>query len=114
MSVALFLSVGGFVYLTVVLKPAVVESREFAAASLCAAILLYSLAETGLLSRISGIRVSLPVRAQMNAWGAWLAILGITPDLDPRRFPQSTIALVAGPVALLFSVKALLFSRRAG
>jgi hypothetical protein len=113
LSVALFLSVGGFIYLTVVLKPEVVESRGFAAASLFAAILLYSLAEAGLLSRISGIRMSLPVRGQMNVWAAWLAILGITPDLDPQRFPQSRIALVGGAVMLIASIKALLFSTSA-
>jgi hypothetical protein len=110
MSIALFLSVGAFIYLTVVREPVVIESPGFAAAPLCGALLLYILAETHLLAKI---RMSLPVRGQMTVWTAWLALLGIAPILDPERVPQSKMALVGGSVMLIFSIKALLFSKSA-
>ena len=109
MSIALFLSVGGFIYLTVVRKPAVAESRGFAAAALGAA-LFFCIFWRRLIAKIN---MSVPVRGQMSVWTAWLALLGITPILDPQRVPQSKMALVGGSVMLIFSIKALLFSKSA-
>ena len=56
MSIALFLSVGAFIYLTVVREPVVIESTfGFAAAPLCEHMLLYILAETRLLAKIQDV-----------------------------------------------------------
>ena len=105
MSVALFLSVGGFIYLTLARTPEVAESRGFAAAPLEAALFLYILAESDLPTKI---RKSVPVRRQLVAWTAWLALLGIAPAFDPKRIPQSRVAIIGGLVMLITSIKALL------
>jgi|SRR5271163_818698 len=105
MSAVLFLSVVGFIYLTVAREPPATESRGFAGGTLEAALFLYILAESDLPAKI---RTSVPVRRQMGVWTAWLAYLGMAPAFDPRRMPQSRLALVGGVVILLFSIKALL------
>jgi len=103
MSAALFLCVGGFIYLTLI--PEITESHGLAGIFLAAAIILYGLGRK--------IRMPVPVRAQLSVWTAWLGILGITPAFDPRRFPQSRVAIVGGSVMLIFSLKALLFVENA-
>jgi hypothetical protein len=103
MSGVLFLTVGGFIYLAIH-KSRLVEPHGFAGCPLILALFLYLVTETNIAIRI---RMPGPVRRQLTVWTAWLAILGFAPALDPQRVPQLAIALGAGPLIAIFSIKSL-------
>ena len=105
LSVGLFLTVGGFIYLALIHKSWLTAPHGFAEVPLTLALFLYLVTETNFPFKI---RMSAPVKRQLTVWTAWLAILGIAPALDPQRVPQLAIALGAGPLIAIFSIKGLL------